>query len=432
MKYMKIALLGYDIENAAAYRYLKDKYSGAQFTIYDQRKDPARDLPEDVEFLGDVEDFKNIEADISVRTPGIALDKIQVSGEVTTVTKLFFEACEAPIIGVTGTKGKGTTCTLIAKMLEASGKKVWLVGNIGKPSLDILSQVQKDDIVVYELSSFQLWDVEQSPQTAVVLLVEPDHLNVHSSMEDYVGAKANIAKHQKPSDNIIYHPTNPESAKIAQFSSGKKQRYCAPEGAYIEDGNIIIADQTICSVSDVGLLGEHNLENICAAVTASWHYTQDVTAIKKAIVEFKGLPHHTQKVRELDGVSYYDDSFSSAPAATVAAIKSFAQPEVVIIGGSERNAAFDSLIKAIIQQKNIKKIIFMGETAKSLSELCESVGESRYEVDKTNDFSKVISRAKALAEPGDVVLLSPGCPSFDMFNNFTHRGEEFARIVSEL
>ncbi len=429
---MKIALLGYDIENAAAYRYLKDKYSGAQFTIYDQRKDPARDIPEDVEFLGDVEDFKNIEADISVRTPGIALDKIQVSGEVTTVTKLFFEACEAPIIGVTGTKGKGTTCTLIAKMLEASGKKVWLVGNIGKPSLDILSQVQKDDIVVYELSSFQLWDVEKSPQTAVVLLVEPDHLNVHSSMEDYVGAKANIAKHQKPSDNMIYHPTNPESAKIAQLSPGDKQRYCTPEGAYIEDGNIIIADQTICSVSDVGLLGEHNLENICAAVTASWHYTQDVAAIKKAITEFKGLPHHTEKVRELDGVTYYDDSFSSAPAATVAAIKSFTDPEIVIVGGAEKNADFSDLVANIKARDNIKKIILIGETAPRIADALQRVGETRFEVDNTHDFVKIVARAKELAQSGDVVLLSPGCASFDMFENFYKRGEIFQELVHKL
>lgn len=429
---MKIALLGYDVENAAAYRYLKEKYSGAQFTIYDQRKDPVRDIPDNVEFVGNLEDFKNIEADISVRTPGVALGKVQVSGEVTTVTKLFFEACEVPIIGVTGTKGKGTTCTLIAKMLEAAGKKVWLVGNIGKPALDILSQVQEDDIIVYELSSFQLWDVEKSPETAVVLLVEPDHLNVHSSMDDYVNAKANIAKHQKPSDNMIYHPSNPKSLEIAQLSPGNKQRYCTPEGAYVKDGNIIIADQTICSVGDVGLLGEHNLENICAAVTATWHYTQDIAAIAKTISEFEGLPHHTEKVRELDGVTYYDDSYSSAPAATIAAIKSFTSPELVIVGGSEKNANFDGLVEAVVEQKNIKKIILMGETAPSIAKLLEEAGETRFEVNQTKDFAQIISRARELAEPGDVVLLSPGCPSFDMFNNFTHRGEEFARIVGEL
>ena len=432
MKYMKIALLGYDVENAAAYRYLKEKYPSAQFTIYDQRKDPVRDIPENVEFVGNLEDFKNIEADISIRTPGIALDKIQVSGEVTTVTKLFFEACESPIIGVTGTKGKGTTCTLIAKMLEAAGKKVWLVGNIGRPSLDILSQIQEDDVVVYELSSFQLWDLEKSPETAVVLLVEPDHLNVHSSMEDYVKAKANIAKYQKSSDNMIYHPSNPRSLEIAQLSPGNKQRYCTPEGAYVKNENIIIANQTICSVSDVGLLGEHNLENICAAVTAVWHYTQDIAAISRTISEFEGLPHHTEKVRELDGVTYYDDSYSSAPAATIAAIKSFTSPELVIVGGSEKNANFDDLVEAITKQKNIKKTILIGETAPSIAKLLEDAGEARFEVSQTKDFTQIVSRARELAEPGDVVLLSPGCPSFDMFKNFTHRGEEFARIVGEL
>lgn len=429
---MKIALLGYGIEGESAYKYYSGIYSGAEFVIYDNAEVPKYEIPKGAEFVGSAKDFHDVDADIVVKTPAITPENVSSRGKITSVTREFFNACTAPIIGVTGTKGKGTTCTLIAKMLEASGKKVWLVGNIGKPALDILSQVQEDDVIVYELSSFQLWDVEKSPETAIVLLVEPDHLNVHSSMEDYVKAKANIAKYQKPSDNMIFHPSNLRSQEIAQLSPGNKQRYCTPEGAYVKNENIIIADQTVCSVSDVGLLGEHNLENICAAVTAAWHYTQDITAIAKVISEFEGLPHHTEKIRELNGVIYYDDSFSSAPSATIAAIKSFTTPEIVIIGGSEKNADFDDLIEVITKQRNIKKIILMGETAPSIAKLLEEAGEARFVVDQTKDFTKIISRAREIAESGDVVLLSPGCPSFDMFNNFTHRGEEFARIVSEL
>lgn len=429
---MKIALLGYGVEGESAYKYYSGIYSGAEFFIYDNAEVSKYEIPEGVEFIGNAKDFHDIDADIVVKTPAITPENVSSRGKITSVTREFFDVCPGRIIGVTGTKGKGTTCTLIAKILEASGKKVWLVGNIGMPALDILSQVQEDDIIVYELSSFQLWDVDKSPETAIVLLVEPDHLNIHSSMEDYVEAKANIAKYQKPSDNMIYHPSNPKSLEIAQLSPGNKQRYCTPEGAYIKDGNIIIADQTICSASDVALLGEHNLENVCAAVTATWHYTQDKSAIAKAISEFEGLPHHTEKVRELDGVSYYDDSYSSAPAATIAAIKSFTSPELVIVGGSEKNANFDDLVGAITKQKNIKKTILIGETAPSIAKLLEDAGETRFELDQTKDFAQVVSRARELAEPGDVVLLSPGCPSFDMFNNFTHRGEEFARIVGEL
>ncbi len=429
---MKIALLGYGVEGESAYKYYSGIYTGAEFVIYDNAEVPKYEIPEGVEFVGSAKDFHDIDADIVLKTPAITPEDVSSRGKITSVTREFFDACHVPIIGVTGTKGKGTTCTLIAKMLEASGKKAWLVGNIGKPALDVLTQIQDDDIVVYELSSFQLWDIQKSPETAIVLLIEPDHLNVHSSMDEYVQAKANIAKYQKPSDNIIYHPTNSYSAEIANMSEGNKQRYSTPEGAYIKGDDIMIADQTICSVSEVGLLGAHNLENITAAVTAVWHYTHDIAAIAKVITDFKGLPHHTEFVRELDGVKYYDDSFSSAPAATVAAIKSFEAPEIVIVGGSEKNADFDNLIETITQQRNIKKIIFIGETAEKLSQLCESAGEKRYEIDSSKDFGKIIRRAKELTESGDIVLLSPGCPSFDMFNNFTQRGEEFARIVGEL
>ncbi len=429
---MKIALLGYGLEGESAYKYYSGIYTGAEFVIYDNAEVPKYEIPEGVEFIGSAKDFHDIDADIVVKTPAITPEDVSSRGKVTSVTREFFDACHVPIIGVTGTKGKGTTCTLIAKMLEASGKKAWLVGNIGKPALDVLSQIQDDDIVVYELSSFQLWDIKKSPETAVVLLIEPDHLNVHSSMDEYVQAKANIAKYQKPNDNIIYHPTNSHSAEIANQSDGNKQRYNTPEGAYVKGEYIMIADQTICSIKEVGLLGAHNLENITAAVTAAWHYTHDIAAIAKVITEFKGLPHHTELVRELDGVRYYDDSFSSAPAATVAAVKSFEAPEIVIVGGFEKNADFDDLVAAIKSQSNIKKLILMGETSPRIAKLLEENGEMRFEVDQTKDFKQIVARASELSEPGDVVLLSPGCASFDMFENFYKRGEIFQDLVNAL
>lgn len=430
--HMKIALLGYGLEGESAYRYFSQLYSGADFVVYDNAREPKHRLPEGTTFIGGVDDFHEIDADIVIKTPAISPDTVSSNGKITSVTREFFDKCPVPIIGVTGTKGKGTTCTLIAKMLENAGKKVWLVGNIGKPALDILDQVHEEDIVVYELSSFQLWDIEKSPETAVVLLVEPDHLNVHSDMDEYVRAKANIAKFQSVKNHIVYHPTNLQSAKIAELSQGHKVRYCTPEGAYVKKQHIIIDDQPICALEEVGLLGVHNLENICAAVTAVWYYIHDVAAIAKAIVEFKGLPHHTEKVRELDGVSYYDDSFSSAPAATVAAIKSFTAPEIVIIGGAEKHADFGDLVAMIKARDNIKKIILIGETAPRIAAVLEEKGELRFEVDRTGDFNKIVTRAQQLAQPGDVVLLSPGCASFDMFENFYRRGEIFQELVNNL
>ncbi len=429
---MKIALLGYGVEGESAYKYYSRTQPDAQFVIYDNAEAPKYEIPNGVEFVGGVTDFHNIDADIVVKTPAIAPDKVSSTGKITSVTREFFDMCPAPIIGVTGTKGKGTTCTLIYEILKAAGKKVFLVGNIGKPSLDIIQELTTDSIVVYELSSFQLWDLEKSPHIAIVLLVEADHLNVHKSMDEYTEAKANIAKYQRPSDLIIYHPTNEISAKIATYSQGTKLHYNTPEGAFVHDDIIEISNQKICSINEVGLLGVHNLENICAAVTAAWHYTQDVEVVAKVIKEFKGLPHHTEKVHEVNGVSFYDDSFSSAPSATIAAIKSFKDPEIVIIGGAEKNADFTDLVNAIAATENIRKIILIGETAPRIQALLESAGEKRFEVDSTNDFPSIVSRAKEIAQPGDVVLLSPGCASFGMFNNFYERGDQFQALVKNI
>lgn len=458
---MKIALLGYGVEGESAYRYFSSLYPEASFTVYDNAPSPKKVLPEKATFQGSVTDFHDIDADIVVRTPAIAPSKITTRGRVTSVTKEFFEKCPAPIIGVTGTKGKGTTCTLITRILEKAGKKVWLVGNIGTPALDVLvpilensqrrstgemgSQpvaladhfessniVQPTDVVVYELSSFQLWDLEKSPHIAVVLLIEQDHQDVHGSMKDYVLAKAHITTFQSEKDRVVYHPTNAYSQQIANISPGIKQRYNTPEAAYVEDEKIKINDQIICSIREVGLPGPHNLENITAAITAAWHYTQDIDVIKKAITEFSGLPHHIEKVRELDGVLYYDDSFSSAPSATIAAIRSFTQPEIVIVGGYDKKGDYAELVKVVMKTPHIKKIILIGQTGPAIATLFDQKGETRYELDETGDFEEIVKRAKEISEPGDVVLLSPGSASFDMFKNFYQRGEKFQQIVSKL
>ena len=208
-----------------------------------------------------------------------------------------------------------------------------LVGNIGLPALEILEQIKSDDIVAFELSSFQLWDLEESPETAVVLMIEPDHMDVHTSIREYVAAKANITTHQKPEDLLVYHPTNQYTAEIAAQTTARKKKFLTLEGAYVEGQDIMIDGQVVCRTSDIGLIGAHNLENVCAAITATWRYTQDIKATSQAVTQFKGLPHRLEFVDEVRGVEYYNDSFSSAPGATIAAIRSFDQPIVLICGG---------------------------------------------------------------------------------------------------
>lgn len=450
---MKVAIAGYGVEGEENFKYWSKL--GADVTIFDEARETARPLPHGAEtMLGEGVFSKMNGFDIVVRTASLNPDKIKTDGKIWSATNEFFKECPAPIIGVTGTKGKGTTCSLIAEILRASGSNVHLVGNIGVPALEVLPNIKDTDFVVFELSSFQLWDIKKSPETAVILMIEPDHLNIHADMDDYVMAKSNIGKFQTEDNLMVYHPTNKLSKDAAQISSAKKIRYMTNEGAQVvipaeagiykpgwipnqvwDDGKgkwIMIDGNIICDISSVGLLGPHNLENICAAITASWRYTKDVDAISQAVKNFKGLPHRIELVRELDGIKYYDDSYSPNPASTRAAVGSFEQPIVLIAGGFDRQLDFSDSLAKVISDKPVKKVILMGQTAGKIARILDSTGFKEYEVLKTDLFKDAVVLAKDSAVSGDVVLLSPGCPSFDMFKNFEERGIQFKKIVGEL
>ncbi len=431
---MKLALVGYDVEGQASYRYFASLAD--EIVIFDEAESPRAAPPEGTKVICGpqaLESLKSMSFDKVIRTPSLAPAKLRGVLNVTTATKEFFTSCPAPIIGVTGTKGKGTTCSLIARMLEAAGKKVWLVGNIGKPALDVLNDIKPEHIVVYELSSFQLWDLDQSPHVAVVLMIEPDHLNIHENFEDYVRAKTNITLHQQPEDVVIYHPDNSYSQAIADASPAiNKKKYLTSQGARIDNSTVVIDEQKICSINEIGLLGQHNFENICAAVTAAWEFTHDTAAIAETIKNFKGLEHRLEFVREVKGVDFYNDSFSSAPSASLAAMRSFLRPEIVILGGYDKEGSFDDLANEIKLLPNIKKLLLIGETRNKIAQALEAVDITGYETLETANFEEIIERAFGLSEPGDVVLLSPGCASFDMFKNFYERGAQFKKIVGEI
>ncbi|HMH69864.1 MAG TPA: UDP-N-acetylmuramoyl-L-alanine--D-glutamate ligase [Candidatus Saccharimonadales bacterium] len=428
---MKIAIAGYGIEGKSSYQYFSSR--GHDVTIVDER-DSLADSPEDAQTMLGAGVFSRLKGfDVVIRTPSLPPRAITTDGKVWSATNEFFKQCEAPIVGVTGTKGKGTTSSLIAAILRTSGKKVHLLGNIGIPALDILERVRAEDVVVYELSSFQLWDLERSPHVAVVLMIEPDHLNVHEDFKDYVAAKANIAAHQIPSDIVVYHPNNQDSARIASESlAGTKIRYLTPEGAYVDDNYIKIAEQVICSVGEVGLRGEYNLQNICAAISASWPMTQNVEVISQAVKEFKGLEHRLEFVAHKRGVDFYDDSYSSAPTATMGAISSFSTPIILIVGGYERNIAFEPLVSSIVSRKNIKKVIIIGEVRNRLADALSRVGYENFVISNETDMKNIMGSIMKYATSGDTVLLSPGCASFDMFKNFSERGELFKQAVGEI
>ena len=432
---MKIAIAGYGQEGESSYNYyaMQDEH---QITIVDENQ-PSRELPSDVPTIIGHGAFGALQGfDIVIRSPGIAPSKIVTDGKVWSSTNEFFEKCPADIIGVTGTKGKGTTASLIASIFEAAGKTTWLVGNIGVPALDTLEHIGPEDIVVFEMSSFQLWDIERSPHTAVVLLIEPDHLNVHADMEDYVNAKGHIRAFQKDDDICIYHPTNHYSRQIAlSNSSGKSLRYGVPDdgGVYERDGQFIQKGEVICSLDALQLIGQHNVENACAAITVARSYGLSIGAIEDGLRNFKGLPHRLELVRNYSGVEYYNDSFSSAPPATVAAVKSFAQPEILIVGGIDKGGDFSILIETLKQQPNIKEVVLIGQTRQNLHAQMQTAGvPGRLTILDAQTMPEIVAYCAQTAQPGDVVILTPGSASFDMFKDFYDRGDQFRNNVNAL
>lgn len=429
---MKIAILGYGVEGESVYNYYHAQYPDAQFVAYDNKTEPKNQLPEGVEFVGGVKDFKGIEADLAIKTPAIAPWLVEVSGEVTTMTREFMKMCPAPIIGVTGTKGKGTTASLIKSILDAAGKRTWLVGNIGLGAFDVLDQISPDDIVVYELSSFQLWDIDVSPHVAVVLGIEPEHLDVHRDFDDYLKAKANIAKHQKTTDVVVYKADSEPAKHIAEVSSGKKTPYQSQAAAHVLNGKFYYGEQELCLVSVLKLPGVHNQDNACAAIDAIWPWVQDGQAIAKGLAAFEGLPHRLKFVREIDDVKYYDDSIATTPGSAIAALEAFSEPKVLIVGGSYKGATYDELA-AKIAHSDVRGVIIIGDEATKIEKALIEIGLTQYKNLGTSiTMADIVNAAKHVARPGDVVILSPACASFDMFKSYSDRGNQFIQAVRNL
>lgn len=427
---MKIAIAGYGVEGQQNYRYFAANPAN-ELTIVDEHAS-AGALPYGAETMLGPGVFSRLENyDMVVRTAGLAPYRITTNGKIWSGTNEFFAKCPAPIIGVTGSKGKGTTASLIAAILEAAGKKVWLVGNIGVPALGVLSQIQPDDIVVYELSSFQLWDIQKSPHTAVVLFIEPEHLNVHRDMNEYVEAKAQITRFQTADDALIYNAENTYAQHIADGSSAQKIGYPAENTAHLRDGYFYYDEQALCPVTSLAIKGQHNQQNALAAIDAVWEYTQDATVIEAGLQAFKGLPHRLAYVATVNDVEYYDDSIATTPASTIAALRAFADKQkVIILGGSYKGADFSELAQELTQHD--VRAIFIGDEAQRLAQASDAAGFSNYELMQNATAESFTRRAAELAAPGGVVLLSPAAASFGLFNNYVDRGEQFVAAVHAL
>lgn len=433
---MNIAIVGYGTQGQSTYDYFDSPENS--ITICDLSTD--LELPSGAQAQLGPDYLKNLDRfDVIYRAPIVhprdivAENSEEILGKVTSNTNEFFKVCPSKnIIGVTGTKGKGTTSTLIAKMLEASGKKVHLGGNIGTPPLKMLrNNIQSDDWIVLELANFQLIDLKYSPKIAVCLMVVPEHLDWHEDVSEYIDAKSQLFMSQNPDDIGIYFADNQVSEDIASCSEGNVIPYFAPPGASVINDEIVIDGHNICRTSDVKLLGKHNLENICASVTAVWQVTQDTDAIKAVITSFTGLEHRLELVRELDGVKYYDDSFGTTPETAIVAFQAFAEPKIGIVGGSDKGVPFDTMAKEIVKS-NVKALITIGQAGPKIAELLRAQNANILIFEGLQNMQEIVSKAKELAETGDIVLLSCGSASFGLFKNYEDRGHQFKSVVNNL
>ena len=444
---MKIALIGFGLEAKSAYDYFKSIDQNNTFEIYDENPKSKIELPNGVKFFGDFHDFSKIQADLIVRTPAVNPSRLPKNAKITSVTNLFFEKCPAPIIGVTGSKGKGTVSSFIAEILRAAGLKVYLVGNIGLPALNELSKIQKDDAVIYELSSFQLWDAQKSPHIAVLNNLEVDHLDVHDGFEDYVAAKMNIAKNQTKNDFFIFNAENPIVLKNVENLKGQLKAELQPfqdyNLAHIQENHFLWGDEVLFETNILKIPGEHNQKNACAAMIATFDFLREkgfeneeiFDFWREGLSKFTGLPHRLKFVREFEGVRFYDDSIATTPGSAIAALNSFEKPKILILGGSNKGADLSGLIKKIAKmpEQELRKVILMGAESEKLAQKLISSGFERFiNLGVKTNMQEVVKTAFENAKSGDVVILSPAHASFDMFKSYIDRGEQFVENVNLL
>ena len=448
LKEKRVTVIGIGVSNTPLIRLLRE--NDIDVTACDRTpREEMADRAEELEALGaklvlGPDYLDNLQADVVFRTPGMrpdhpALVKAAEQGSViTSEMEVFFEVCPAPIIAVTGSDGKTTTTTLIAEMLRSCGYQVWLGGNIGKPLLSEVPKMDPDDFAVVELSSFQLMSMRRSPAIAVVTNLSPNHLDVHKSMDEYVEAKENIYRWQGPEDLLVINRDNEITRSFAAKAQGRVRQFSRQETAdvWLRDG-VIMSDlggrvRPVLPTQKILIPGIHNVENYMAAIAAVEDFVDD-GVIRTFAASFKGVEHRIELVREKDGVKYYNDSIGTSPTRTIAGLNSFGQKVILIAGGYDKHIPFTPLGPVICEK--VKALVLTGDTAEKIRDAVTAAADYQPgapEIRMIDDFAEAVKTASELAQPGDVVLLSPACAAFDRFKNFAVRGQFFKKLVNEL
>ena len=452
IRFRKVAVIGLGVSNIPLLDYLHT--NKARVTIFDQREidNMPKDLMDKItaysfEFsLGKNYLEKLNGFDLIFRSPSCLPTIPQLEKEanrgaiVTTEIEMLMEMCPGTIIGVTGSDGKTTTTSLISAILKNAGYKTYLGGNIGTPLFTKLPEMEKEDIVVLELSSFQLMGMKVSPKISVITNVTPNHLNIHKDYEEYIEAKKNIFKWQNQEGTLILNYDNEITKSCEKEANGKVIFFSSKEkldNGYIVDGNVVKECEDkirkhIVDVNEVKLKGIHNYQNICAALAATKTLVSLDDAVK-TIKEFNSVEHRLEFVREIHNVKWYNDSASSSPTRTISGINAFNEEIILIAGGYDKNLDYTPLAKPILDK--VKVLLLMGQTSgKIFNAVKEEMEKENKEIRiyMCNNLQETIDTAKKIAKPGQVVLFSPGSASFDMFKNAYDRGNQFKKLVNEI
>ena len=422
---MRIAILGFGSEGQAMLAALKRDpvYRSATITVLDRNKKTS--VPKNVRAVAGPAYLDNLrQFDLIFRTPGFPFmnAKLQAARrkgvKVSSVTRYFFEHAPCAIIGITGTKGKGTTTTLLYEILKRTGRSVYLAGNIGLPAVALLPRLRKNDLVILELSSFQLQDLDRSPQVAGVLEIFPDHQDAHRDMKEYVEAKSSIARNQKPDDRVFFADSG-WSRWVAKFGKGKKIA-------------VLPSRTRLIAPADMAVPGMHNFRNavMASAIAASLDVPKET--IRDAVRAFRGLEHRLEFVREVGRIRFYNDSASTNPDTAAAACRSFGDPAVLIAGGKDKNLDYAPLAKAL-KDSAVEHVVLFGENREKIR---KALSGGHVPMEFASSLEEAVASAyraaRLFSAQHAAVIFSPGAASFDMFKNYKDRGRRFKMIVRSL
>ena len=452
IRFRKVAIVGLGVSNLPLMEYLYEKK--ANVTVFDERDidSISKDIMDKITTYGfgfhfGEDALKNLKGfNVIFRSPSCLptrkelVDEANNGAIVTTEVELLMKMCPCKIVGVTGSDGKTTTTSLINAILKKAGYNTFLGGNIGTPLFTKLLDMKPEDILVLELSSFQLMGMEISPDIAVITNITPNHLNIHKDYEEYIEAKKNIFKYQDEKGVLVLNYDNEITRNCEKEANGKVIFFSSKnklDNGYIVDEDVIKECEDkirkhILNVEDVILRGNHNYQNIATAIAATSSLV-DIDTIVEAVKEFKPVEHRIEFIRELDGVKWYNDSASSSPSRTLSGINAFKEDIILIAGGYDKNLDYTPLAKPIIEK--VKSLILIGQTSGKIFDAVKlELEKENKEIDihMCESLEETIKLAKKVAKPGQVVLFSPASASFDMFKNFADRGNQFKELVKKI